>query len=107
MILLPGCGCCCPCGPATLPWDSSNTFSMSFVFSNNETIGVCSIDGTALTLNNLSLCEYTSTYDVTVNDTLCQVTVFFLNNGSPCYRINGWTTNCPYGLTAITTGGPC
>jgi hypothetical protein len=108
MILLPNCGCCgCPCGPETLPWTDANDVSMSFVFSGGQTVSVCQNEGSTLTLQNLSLCEYTSTYDVTVSDTLCQVTVFFLNNSRPCFTINGWTTNCPVGLTAITLGGPC
>jgi len=107
MILLPGCQCCCPCGPATLPWNSTNSFVLYFAFSNGDTNIVCSNDGSTLTLNNLAICEYTSTYDFTVDFVSCQATVFFLSRGNSCLTINGWTTNCSAGITAIAKGLPC
>ena len=107
MILLPGCQCCCPCGPSTLPWTAQNNVVLTIYFSGAGSYNVCQNQGDTLTLNNLGLCEYYSDYLVSVFDQQCVVKIFYLNKNGPCFRINGWSTDCPNTITAITVGEPC
>lgn len=105
MILLPGCKCCCPCGPDTLPWTAANHVSSAIHFANGQSFGICQDEGSTLTLNSASQCEYYSDYEVTdpVTDTICTVRIFYIVNGPGCvFTVNGFSSGCSTGIVAVS-----
>jgi hypothetical protein len=115
MILLPNCGCCgCPCGPGTLPWDEEHNVAMSIGFSGGS-VGICQNEGTPLAFIESGLppghpyyCQYSSDYDVTINDQPCTVTIYYVVSGPNCtLGVTGWSPSCDVTVTVSVDGGPC